>query len=55
MSGDRFRVGMGVAVHVPDKPHLTGEGFILVGPVRHGDHDVGQVDMVDHDTWFPAD
>lgn len=52
---ERMTVGMRVIVNIPDKPHLTGEGFILVGPVRRDDHDIWQVDMGDHDNWFPTD
>lgn len=31
MSG-HLKIGMWVIVNVPDKPHLTSQGFILTGP-----------------------
>ena len=52
---ERLKVGMRVTVNVPDKPHLTSEGFILIGPLHCDGDDLYQVDMGDHDNWFPAD
>lgn len=49
------KVGMRVQVSIPDKPELDGDGFILAGPVHHSDHDIWQVDMGDHDNWFPTE
>lgn len=50
----QLRIGARVIVDVPDKPELTGEGFILIGPVHRDGRDLWQVDMGDHDNWFPA-
>lgn len=49
-----LKIGTRVWVSFPDKPHLDSEGFILIGPVRRGDQDIWQVDMGDHDNWFPT-
>ena len=50
-----LKVGMRVRVRVPDKPELDGRGFLLAGPVQRDGCDIWQVDMGDHDNWFPAD
>lgn len=50
-----LKVGMWVTVNVPEKPHLTSNGFILTGPLHRDGDDLYQVGMGDHDNWFPAD
>lgn len=55
MTDQGFKVDMWVTVNIPDKPELTGEGFILT-ELHPGDgRRLFQVDMGDHDNWFPAD
>ncbi len=55
MSGQELKVGIRVIVNVPDKPELTGEGFVVT-ELHPGDgRRLFQVDMGDHDNWFPAD
>ena len=51
----RLKVGMRVIVNVPDKSGLTGEGFILASLLHRDGDDLYQLDMDDHDNWFPAD
>ncbi len=54
MTEQELKVGMRVVVNIPDKPELNGEGFILA-ELRPGDgRQLFQVDMGDHDNWFPA-
>jgi len=55
MTGQELKVGMRVRVSIPDQPALDGEGFILIGPLHRDGDDLYQVDMGDHDNWFPAD
>ena len=50
-----LKVGMRVRVSIPDKPELDGQGFLLAGPAHRDGRRLFQVDMGDHDNWFPAD
>ncbi len=54
MSENRM-IGLRVRVNIPDRPELSGNGFVLAGPVLREGREVFQVDMGDHDNWFPTD
>ena len=51
---DELKVGMRVLVRIPDKPDLDSEGFILARLLPGDGRELFQVDMGDHDNWFPA-
>lgn len=51
---EELKVGMRVRINIPDRPELDAEGFILTGPVHRDGRDIWQVDMGDHDNWFPT-
>ena len=44
-----------VRVNVPDTPELAGEGFIIAEFLPGDGRQPFQVDMGDHDNWFPAE
>lgn len=46
---------MCVRVNVPDKPELSGTGFILAELLAGDGRKLFQADMGDRDNWFPAE
>ena len=50
-----LQLGQRVMLRIPDKPELDGVGVIIC-ELRPGDGRVlYQVDLGDHDNWFPAE
>ncbi len=52
---NELTVGTRALVRIPDKPELDGEGFILAELLSGDGRRLFQVDMRDHDNWFPAE
>lgn len=52
---NELKPGLRVRVNVPDKPELDGEGFIICELLPGDGRQLFQVDMGDHDNWFPAE